>query len=189
MAHLLQGLIALAVFSHRTHLDLKLDCVRCHAAGNVRPQQTGCRTCHDRDMEIKPRSERLVTRFSHAIHSKLGNVAPVIAAAVDRKTYHLSTTGSPPPPALRAQLNTRDACQACHRGVTGFPAMQDCLVCHPKIDPPFSCEYCHTPGPHLKPADHTPYYVDIHSTGRANLNKPACVVCHARRFTCLGCHS
>ena len=65
---------------------------------------------------------------------------------------------------------------------------QDCLVCHPKIDPPFSCEFCHDAGPHLKPANHTPAYVDLHSTGRANLNKPACVTCHDRRFTCLGCH-
>lgn len=191
-------------FSHKLHLQLKLDCISCHstiassakAQDNNLPAQQICRRCHEKDLPVKRPAKLLVSSFSHAFHLKMGNLAPVIAAAVDSKRYHLSTRGLPPPPTLRPTLNTKNACAACHRGIEGnesvsnelFPNMQDCLVCHTKIDPPFSCEKCHTPGPHLKPADHTPTYVDIHSTSRANLNKPACVVCHDKRFTCLGCH-
>jgi hypothetical protein len=43
---------------------------------------------------------------------KLGNVAPVIAASIDHKTYQ-----SPPADGLRAELNSTNPCQACHRGL------------------------------------------------------------------------
>lgn len=138
----------------------------------------------------------LVTRFSHTQHSKLGNVAPVLAAAISGKTYHASVNGEPPAAGLGGQLKSANACAACHRGLeeseavtkAAFPAMPDCLVCHPKIDNPFSCEMCHAAGAHLKPASHTRHYIDFHSTGKANLNKQSCVICHGKKFTCLGCH-
>jgi hypothetical protein len=147
-------------------------------------------------MPVAAPRKSIVANFSHQLHGKLGNMAPVIAAAIDKQTYHRSSSGALPDAAMRARLNTANACAACHRGIeesvkidgTTFPAMQDCLVCHPKIDAPFSCEKCHAPGPHLKPASHVEHYIDIHSTGKANLNKPSCVVCHGRKFSCLGCH-
>lgn len=215
MARLLQGLIAFAAFaaalyaqqkpfSHKFHLTMKLGCTDCHtgsatstkAADNNLPAQAACRKCHDKAMPVKEPQPTLVTQFNHELHLKLGNVAPVIAAAVDSKTYHVSSAGKPPHSALRASLNTSNACTACHRGIEqsdqvsrdAFPAMQDCLVCHPKIDAPFSCEKCHLPGKHLQPASHVKHFVDFHSTGKANLDKPSCVVCHGRKFTCLGCH-
>jgi len=191
-------------FSHKLHLSLNLACTVCHegaatsasASDNNLPAPAVCRRCHDKPMPIKAPGKTIVTRFSHELHLKLGNVAPVIAAAIDAGAYHLSTDGKPPPAALRASLKTGNACAACHRGLDqsvqvtpeAFPAMQDCLVCHPKIDPPFSCEKCHEPGKHLQPASHVSHYIDIHSTGKANLNKPSCAVCHGRKFTCLGCH-
>jgi hypothetical protein len=128
--------------------------------------------------------------FSHKKHLALGNVAPVLARAIDKKTY-LS-----PPGNLRAQLNTTNTCEACHRGITrsdqvsraNMPQMADCLVCHGPPDPPFSCGFCHPPGARLKPASHTANFVDTHPKELAALGKESCAVCHGRKFTCLGCH-
>src|SRR5712691_1411254 len=49
--------------------------------------------------------------FSHKKHLKLGNVAPVIAAAIDKGTYlgHGER--------IRPFLNSANACFACHRGL------------------------------------------------------------------------
>ena len=97
---------------------------------------------------------------------------------------------------VRASWTVSLTCAACHRGVADnevtdhamFPQMADCLTCHPKIEAPFSCEKCHAPGDQLKPASHTATYVDHHSSGKANLDKQSCVICHGRKFQCLGCH-
>lgn len=185
-------------FSHRVHLRLKLDCSRCHAAApsstavsdNLLPSPASCKPCHD-EVSIKRPAAVALKNFNHALHLKLGNVAPVLAAAIDANNYL-----SKPPPDLRRQLNTANACVACHRGLeesdavskAAYPLMADCLVCHSKIDPPFSCEKCHEPGPHLKPDDHTPDFLDTHNSGKLKLDKPSCAVCHGRKFTCLGCH-
>src|SRR3984885_3699320 len=80
--------------------------------------------------------------FSHAKHLKLGNVAPVIAAAIDSGIY-LGQNGAK----IRPLLNSGNACLACHRGLeeseavsrTNMPQMADCLVCHNQIDLPDSC--------------------------------------------------
>jgi len=66
--------------------------------------------------------------------------------------------------------------------------MADCLVCHNDIDPPYSCEFCHAKEAALKPASHAPDFLDTHTTGKLNLDKTTCAVCHGRRFHCLGCH-
>lgn len=121
----------------------------------------------------------------------MGNPGPVIAAAVDNGSYL-----SPVAPGFREQLKTSNACLACHSGIdqsdsldhSFLPPMASCLVCHAKIDPPFSCVQCHEETAALKPASHTPDYLDRHSSGKANLDKPSCAVCHGRKFTCLGCH-
>ena len=127
--------------------------------------------------------------FSHKTHLKLGNIAPVIADAIDHGRY-LS------PGDIRRFLNTKNACEACHRGLeestkigtANMPQMADCLVCHNKIDPPESCGFCHDPGPHLKPSNHTPDFLDSHPRKSLGLNMQSCAVCHGRKFTCLGCH-
>lgn len=211
MAHYLQrlGLAALAClsglaaaeaprpFSHKLHLKLKPDCLACHAsvatsrrvADNNLPAQEVCLGCHSR-LAIKAPARTLLDRFDHQLHLKLGNVAPVIAAAIDSGRY-LSAPGD-----VRRHLATKNRCVACHRGIEEseavsnavFPRMADCLVCHHKVDPPFSCELCHAPGPQLKPASHTGDWVDRHSSGKAKLDKESCAVCHGRRFTCQGCH-
>lgn len=67
--------------------------------------------------------------------------------------------------------------------------MADCLVCHSKIDAPFSCEFCHARNANLKPSSHTPDYLDTHTRKNALPDKASCVICHGRRFACLGCHS
>jgi hypothetical protein len=185
-------------FSHRVHLRIQPDCASCHAAArsskapadNLLPSPAACKPCHD-EVSIQEPATVLLKSFNHALHLKLGNVAPVLAAAIDAGNYL-----SKPPPDLRRQLTTTNACVACHRGLeesdavskTAFPLMADCLVCHSKIDPPFSCEKCHEPGPQLKPDDHTPDFLDTHSSGKLKLDKPSCAVCHGRKFTCLGCH-
>ena len=200
---------AAAPFSHKLHLKLGLDCVKCHtgvttsakAADNNLPASTVCAECHKAPNEMTVKSEPRVLRvglFNHALHLKLGRAAPVIAAAIKGKTYHTSSPDSLPLDRIRAYLAAAgsNACAACHRGVEDnevtdhsmFPQMADCLVCHPKIEVPFSCEKCHLPNQQIKPASHTASYVDFHSTGKANLDKQSCVICHGRKFQCLGCH-
>src|SRR5262249_5279990 len=154
------------------------------------PDAKICQTCH-KQVEIPQPPETRVTKFNHAQHLKMGNAAPLIAAAIDARTY-LSSPGN-----IRRHLNTNNACQACHRGLdesdqvsqANLPQMADCLVCHNQVDPPFSCEKCHTPGPQLKPANHAADFLDRHTTGKLGLDKSTCAVCHGRKFTCLGCHS
>ena len=128
--------------------------------------------------------------FSHKTHLQLGNIAPVIAAAIDKGTY-LSAPGNE-----RAQLNSGNLCLACHQGIENadaamkgkFLRMADCLVCHNKVDPPHSCTFCHVEGANLKPANHTPDFLESHSRKNARLDMATCAVCHGSKFTCLGCH-
>lgn len=209
MADPLQRLILLAAgflagtdaadFSHKQHLALDIPCTQCHAsaaastkaADNLLPSARVCRECHADGRRVRTTPTALfVAKFNHAVHVKLGNVAPVLAAAVDKGTY-LSKPGD-----LRSHLNTKNACAACHRGLeesdlvdkANFPKMADCLVCHNKIDPPFSCVKCHVDSPQLRPATHTANFMDTHSSGKLQMDKTTCAVCHGRRFTCQGCH-
>jgi hypothetical protein len=177
-------------FSHRIHLAAKLECSICHAGDNQLAKQSACLKCH-KTAEIGPPIKTRLARFDHQLHLKLGNVAPLIAAAIDKKTY-LAT----PAPDLRAQLNTQNPCEACHRGLevsdrqdpSGLPQMADCLVCHNQIDPPYSCEFCHAKDAKLTPVGHTPDFLDTHTTGTLGFDKPTFAVCHGRKFHCLGCH-
>ncbi len=128
--------------------------------------------------------------FSHKKHLKLGNVAPVIAAAIDKGTYlgHGER--------IRPFLNSTNACVACHRGLedsdhvsaANMPQMADCIVCHNTIDPPDSCAFCHPKGAQLKPASHVAGFLDTHTNKNLNLDLKSCAVCHGKTFTCLGCH-
>jgi hypothetical protein len=61
------------------------------------------------------------------------------------------------------------------------------LVCHNKIELPFSCEQCHGTNAKLRPADHPPEYLESHSRPNAKFDKTTCAVCHGRRFRCSGC--
>jgi len=189
-------------FSHQLHLKLSanLTCVQCHssvqsstrAEDNNLPPVAVCLGCHKAGSVTvgKPRPT-LLARFNHQKHLTLGNIAPVIRAAIVAKTY-LSASGD-----IRRHLESANACAACHRGMeestalakSDLPQMADCLVCHNQIDPPFSCEFCHTKGAALKPANHTQDFPDIHSRKDAKLDKTTCAVCHGRKFTCMGCHS
>ena len=203
MAVLTAGAAAQAAwFSHRVHLALKLECAACHPAAlnstraddDLLPKREVCLKCHQTAAAGAPpdRAETpRLARFSHQQHLKPGNVAPVIAAAIDHKTYL-----TPPAAGLRAQLNTTNPCAACHRGLevsdrpdhNALPQMADCLVCHSRIEPPDSCELCHLNSAALKPANHTPDFLDTHTTGKLGLDETTCAVCHGRHFRCLGCH-
>ncbi len=130
-------------------------------------------------------------KFSHAQHAKLGDIGPLLKAARKSGAHLWSGPEHPQSPEPGSQ------CQACHGGIASdqpkasLAMMADCLVCHTKIDPPFSCSFCHTgPEAALKPANHTGDFLDKHSAGLAKLNlaKAECGVCHGRKFTCLGCH-
>jgi hypothetical protein len=138
------------------------------------PPGVRCQDCH---LDVPPsttarRAGPRGLRFNHKLHLSFPNPGTLISTALQRAS----------------------ACQACHRrfdqpSVSHLPHMADCLVCHYKIDNPFSCEKCHTVAPaQLKPPSHTPDYVDTHSSGKLKLDKPSCVICHGREFTCLGCH-
>ena len=193
-------LLALAgPFSHELHLKLpgKFTCVSCHASvssstkleDNNLPATNACLGCH-KEVNIQPKPPGLLAQFNHQKHLSLGNIAPIIRGAIDSKTY-LSPSGD-----IRRHLDSSNACAACHRGIEqstalakhDFPQMADCLVCHNKIDPPFSCTFCHEKGATLKPANHTPDFIDAHHRKDMTLDKATCAVCHGRKFTCLGCH-
>lgn len=195
-------------FSHRRHLALKgASCEDCHysalssqlATDDNLPKPETCLACHDGLHAMKQdegarayvfRSPSRTTKFNHQQHLALGNVAPALAAAIDSGTY-LSPVHPP-----RSQLETENACIACHRGLaesdatgpTHRPPMADCLVCHTTIDPPFSCELCHTAEAKIKPVSHTSNFIDLHSSRNARLDKPSCTICHGVGFRCMGCH-
>lgn len=185
-------------FSHRVHLATKLECVTCHAAAlqstkvedDLLPQKQVCLECHE-DAAIPPPLAVRITKFSHQLHLRMGNVAPILAAAIDHQNY-LQPVGD-----IRRHLNGKNACEACHRGLeesdrvtpAALPQMADCLVCHTQIEPPFSCEDCHAQNAQLKPPSHdTPHFLDAHSSGRLALDKSTCALCHGRVFQCMGCH-
>jgi hypothetical protein len=204
LAHLLQRLITTlaciattqaADFSHALHGKLKLECTSCHTRAsastkvedNLLPTAESCKPCHESVLIKQPATTRLA-KFDHAFHAKFANIAPVIAAAIKANTY-LGDAGK-----RAAHLNTTNACASCHRGIESstsvtarnhHPEMADCLVCHNKIDPPFSCETCHGNDKTLKPASHTAAYLDSHTR---KSEKIGCAICHGKRFTCLGCH-
>lgn len=129
--------------------------------------------------------------FSHKKHLALGNVAPVIAAAIDKGTY--LGNGKE----IRKYLDSSNPCMACHRGLddsekisaANRPQMADCLVCHNKIDPPDSCAFCHVAGAKLTPANHVGEFIDTHTRKDSGLDYASCAICHGRKFSCLGCHS
>ena len=188
--------VSAAPFSHRDHLRLeaKLTCVTCHADAasstkvedNLLPSGEVCLTCHR--AQINPPPATKVAKFSHQLHLKMGNIAPLIAKAIDSGQYLA------PPGDTRRRLDTKNPCEACHRGLeeseqvsaSNMPRMADCLVCHNKIDPPYSCETCHNDVKALTPVTHTEQWVDTHTD--VKIDKQACAGCHGRNFRCQGCH-
>jgi len=187
-------------FSHRRHLALpEVACEVCHAsvaastaaADDNRPAPEACLRCHDRTYADLARAQPPPTRpfrFNHKLHLGLGNLAPIFAATIDGGAY--LGDGA----AVRPLLQGADRCAACHRGMAqtdvvsaaNLPRMADCLVCHSRVEPPTSCVFCHTSEAVLKPASHAGSFTDRHS--RREVAKTDCRLCHARKFTCMGCH-
>jgi hypothetical protein len=187
-----------AAFSHKVHLKAKLDCVVCHSAApsstkatdGLMPAPGVCANCHpDGGGSIKKTRTPAVSKFNHQLHIKMGGIGAVIVRAIDTKAYLGDPSG------IRESIDRKHPCKGCHRGLensdavtaAAYPKMADCLVCHNKIDPPFSCVKCHSEEVQLKPASHTPDWIDVHSAGKVK-DKTGCAVCHGRKFTCLGCH-
>ena len=194
-------------FPHQTHLGLGLDCQTCHPAAtasqeatdNLLPDGQVCGACHNGqtapEIDLSPLQDRQgpgrTYRFDHSFHLGLGDIAPLIATAIDTGKYH----GKPGD--ARRFLDTGNECTACHRGLEEslvvdsakhLPMMGDCIVCHTRIDNPFTCKECHGEGADLLPADHTREFIDLHSTGKIKLDKLSCLPCHGRNFACMGCH-
>lgn len=194
-------------FPHKTHLAVGLDCQTCHAtasgsedaADHLLPDGGQCSACHNGqvapEIDLTTLAERAPAersyRFDHAFHLGLGNIAPLIAAAIDSGNYF----GKPGD--ARKFLDSEHTCSACHRGLeeslsvdspVHMPMMGDCIVCHTKVDNPFTCKECHHADVDLVPADHTREFIDLHSTGRLGLDKASCLPCHGRNFACMGCH-
>lgn len=192
------GVLLAADFSHQLHLKLVPRCTQCHTraststqpSDNLLPPASACQPCHE-SREIRAPRQSFVTQFSHAQHAQLGNFAPLIAAAIDKKTYL-----SPPGDTRRHLDQAKQPCESCHRGLresarvdaSHRAQMADCLVCHVKIEMTDSCLTCHAPGQEWKPANHVAGFLDVHTRKNAGLDKTSCAVCHGRTFTCLGCH-
>lgn len=194
-------------FPHSKHLEQGLDCQTCHsqaatsgsAEDHLLPDAQLCAACHNGQfaptIDTAPLAARLpatrIYRFDHGFHLDLGEIAPLIAAAIDSGDYH----GKPGD--ARRFLDGGNNCTACHRGLeeslavkpeAHMPRMGDCIVCHTRIDNPFTCKECHLEGINLRPADHTRHFIDTHSTGEVELDKLSCLPCHGRDFPCMGCH-
>ncbi len=194
-------------FSHQFHLNKAgAVCIDCHASAETSnaagdrnlPAEKACLACHDRSEAgdiglqelVSQQTDKRSYRFNHEFHLKLGNIAPLLAAAIDSGSY-LGKPGD-----TRRHLDAANSCQACHRGLeetdlagkANLPRMSDCLICHSKVENPFSCETCHLEGVNLRPADHTREFADLHPTGKLNLDKATCLPCHGRNFACMGCH-
>jgi hypothetical protein len=183
-------------FSHRLHTKL-MSCRDCHQAmwtstsleNRLLPGAAVCQKCH-KGMTVPSPGTFLVSHFDHARHLRMGNVATSVTRAIDSGTYLF------PAGALKGELNAANDCTACHRGLaeqdspgrSPLARMADCLVCHNRIEPPESCQLCHAADAKPKPASHTADFMDTHTSGKLNLDKSTCAVCHGRRFTCLGCH-
>ncbi len=159
------------------------------ASDNNLPVASACASCHPGGRRVKAPAKRQVDKFNHQLHVKFGSIVPLVRAAIAGKKY--LDTRTP------AHLDTTNSCAGCHHGIelsddvlsaSVFPLMADCLVCHNKMDPPFSCEKCHNNVPALKPADHSPDFLDKHNRMKDTLIKTGCANCHGRQFTCLGCH-
>lgn len=170
------------------NLPLEETCLQCHNGTKARKE---CTLCHIDPEKAKPfESPHRDFRFNHQRHLQFGNLAPLLASAIDQGSY-LGRAGN-----IRKHLDTNNPCTACHRGLretdfsslNNLPQMADCLVCHTEIDPPFSCSFCHTPQAQIKPAGHTPDYIDSHSSTGFELDKPSCTICHGTNFRCMGCH-
>jgi hypothetical protein len=192
------AVLAAAPFSHKLHLQMKLECTSCHSTAltstqvqdNLLPAKEACQKCHA-EVVIPGSPTTIVAKFNHSLHLRMGNIAPIIAAAIDHRGY-LQPAGD-----IRQHLNSGNACQACHRGMAeseqvtraNLPQMADCLVCHTAIRPPFSCQDCHAKGTELRPSSHlAATFVDSHSSRTLFPDKTSCTVCHGRGFTCMGCH-
>ncbi len=194
-------------FPHQPHLERGLECQTCHArapqsadaADHLLPDAQLCGVCHNGQtapaIDTAPLTAREPAtrsyRFDHRFHLELGNVAPLIAAAIDGGNYFGK------PRAARRFLETDNPCAACHRGLEEslavdsklhLPRMGDCIVCHSEIDNPFTCPDCHHEDAELLPADHTREFIELHSTGKIVLDKLSCLPCHGRNFPCMGCH-
>lgn len=196
-----------APFSHRIHLATGMACLDCHASAarsnqvqdNLLPAKTVCLDCHaeaDLPSPYPTPPATNLTRFSHALHLKMGDVAPFLAQAIDHKSYIRSPGDRTD--WIRPRLGTKNPCEACHRGLeqsdqvtpTALPQMADCLVCHSQIEAPFSCWDCHSDKADLRPPNHTsiPHFLDAHSSGKVSLDKATCTLCHGTTFRCMGCH-
>ena len=76
-----------------------MKCVTCHTAAasstkvadNLLPAKGVCLGCHG-EAEIPAPPATNLTHFSHALHLKMGDIAPFLAAAIDHKNY-LRTPG------------------------------------------------------------------------------------------------
>ncbi|MDE0125665.1 MAG: hypothetical protein OXN97_13910 [Bryobacterales bacterium] len=188
-------------FPHSRHLEQGLDCRTCHsaatgsreAADNLLPDARLCEACHNGqtapEIATQPltdaRTAERICRFDHQFHLGLGD------AAIASGDCH----GKPGD--ARRFLGGGNACAACHRGLeksvavdsaAHLPKMGDCIVCHTRVDNPFSCKQCRIEGVYLRPVDHTREFIDTHATGRIELDKLSCPPCHGRDFPCIGWH-
>jgi hypothetical protein len=115
-------------FSHRTHMTMRLECVRCHpgvprstqppAAEEARFSSDACLDCHSKAiLNLRPALPPPIAHFSHAVHLALKD----------------------------------EICASCHHGLIEsdkvtealFPKMAECMACHKPAAAPESCYVCH----------------------------------------------
>ncbi|MFC1715849.1 cytochrome c3 family protein [Candidatus Poribacteria bacterium] len=161
-------------YSHKTHVDQGLDCMKCHdsipesslAADNNLPLMDVCSECH----EVKPQE-------CATCHFALGS-EEYIPASHDKAlwlTWHKN----------QAERND-DLCAECHKGDVRLHLDQDILPGpeHGMTGKTKECSNCHRGD--VRPDQHGNNYIITHGVD-AKVNSDRCNVCH-RRAECRDCH-
>ncbi len=193
-------------FSHKLHLDnVGLTCTDCHQAAletdvdsdTMFPSPETCFGCHGADQSDD-------CKICGAVDRLKSLAKPIPGIIFDHKTHLTSPRFleqlSPTPSGDQADPDsTKSVCLSCHHGIDqiaiggtkNFPAMSECLGCHPfQGDPMASCRTCHSGEFNLLPPNHrSKTFFDDHSRTEPLYDRSTCRMCHSSEYNpCTQCH-
>ncbi len=160
------------VFSHKSHIDGKIECGQCHkkiksstdtTTGCDIPAKKICNDCHDESAGYSKTvrfTYRQVYKFNHKVH--------VGGQGLTCRDCHEALYKKDIVP-QKEIVPKMEYCFQCHDNTT---ATQYCMLCH--VNP-------------TKPDDHTINWNKLHGK-KADTSKKECMSCHTTKDSCLRCH-